>query len=590
LKPSAPKPKQPVKVNGTSKQSAINLDSDDEEPVPTVEFEHEEEELDPAQPYPSVVQQIRLPLNTDVLHIAVPALAPPSDLQPADTTPPIFGRKIVFAIACADYSVRVVSLPLNPPPDAVKAPSSSGKLSFGEEITSIPIYAGHQDIPRGVSVTWTSQSELNQKEPSDDEMDVDGDATAAPARRSPRKKQARSRSIAGEATGFELLVASHTDELGGLLNIWRFTLTEASVKISNPVSPYHTITLHRPATRVVFNKAQYPKSRHSQLLITDKSGTARIFDPFAARDQRAGVKPSKRGAFIASFKTGFENTKTTAPPILATRKAIVDATWVSDGHHVLALLADGEWGVWDVNRSGPSPPADPYAFSLRGFVGISDNERASDDPSSPKARTGRNSLAPMTPNTRQKKVETLFHSSLSNSPIPPRGGISVASSSASQGEQVEDSVVMWYGAEVHRIPDLAKFWARTVTGSKGNSLPGPGLLHLQDLSMLGEAITSVGQFRKETRTTVPRDILIAGEHRLVIATTTPKEVREGLSANSARERAEEEDAKKADNALLIRGELDLGGMDRLLGDMEGSDTRNLVLGNPRKVLFASSTA
>ena len=56
------------------------------------------------------------------------------------------------------------------------------------------------------------------------------------------------------------------------------------------------------------------------------------------------------------------------------------------------------------------------------------------------------------------------------------------------------------------------------------------------------------------------------------------------------DQAEEKETRKTDQALLARGELDLGGMDRLLENMEGSGSHSLLLGNPRKVLFASSTS
>lgn len=580
------------------------IDSDDEEPAkaaaelppPKAEFEEEEEELDPEKPYPSVIQQLRLSLNTEVLYIAVPQGPAASQLRPEDTVPPIFSTKIVFAVTCTDYSVRIITLPLNPPPDASKQRPLDGKSPYGEEIIRIPAHAGHQTVPRGVSLTWTSRSEPRHKQSPDGEMEVDGgEGATAPRSRSPRKKQARSRSATGgDGEGFDLLVASHSAELGGLLKLWRFHLTETSIKFTIPISPYQTLTLGKPATKVAFNTAQYPKRRHSQLLIADSSGVAHIYDPFAPRKRSAAGGIAETGAFVALFRTSFENAKAnvSSPPALAARKAIIDAAWASDGHHILALLADGEWGIWDIDRSGPNPPSDLSAFSLRGFVGTSESERSGGGSSSPKSRGGRSSLAPMTPNTRRRKEETLFHGSSSSS-IPTRGGISVASSPSENGAPNEDSVVIWYGTEVHRIPDLAKFWTRTVASDSGSSLPGPGLSQIHDIPLLGESITSIDQFgttTKEARMAVPRDILISAEHRLIITANATQPVDRDLTTIFAREQAEEQDVRRRDQALLARGELDLGGMDRLLEDMEGSGSHTLVLGNPRKVLFASSTS
>jgi hypothetical protein len=604
IKKAAPLPKQPAKpakVNGTSNDVIMIIDSDDEEPAkpaapPEAEFEDEEEELDPDQPYPSFVQTLRLALHTEVLHIAVPQIPAVSSLRTADTMPAIFGKKIVFTVTCADCSVRIITLPLRPPPNPTTEKPLNAKPQYGEETVKV---LGHQSMPRGVTMTWTSRSEPTIKDTSDDDMEVDGeeDATATPGRRR-RKQQSRSRSRTTGGEGYDLLVASHSAEMGGLLKIWRFQLAEAAVTATQPVAPYKTLTLRKSASRIAFNTAQYPKRRHSQLLIADATGTARIYDVFApgSRKRRASGSQSESGAFTATFRSTFEPVKSNAPAVLAGRKAIVDANWISDGRHILALLADGEWGVWDVDRSGPSPPADPAAFSLRGFVGTSEKESNTGGPSSPK-RGARSSLAPMTPDTRRRKEETLFQGSPSITAVAPRGGISIAALNGSSGAAAEDSVLIWYGSEIHRIADLMKFWTRTVSASNGASLPGPGLTQVQDVSLLGEAITSISQFDttpQASRMAVSRDMLVSAEHRLIITTSASKPVGRDFNSMFVQDQAETEEARKTDLALLSHGELDLGGMDRLLNDMEGSATlgKSLILGNgnPRKVLFASSTA
>lgn len=600
----APKPQ---KVNGGNNDAIMIIDSDDDEParapaaqpMPQAEFEDEEEELDPEQPYPSIVQQIRLSFNTEVLHIAVPQVPTPSALRPADTIPAIFSKKLVFTATCADSTIRVVTLPLSPPPHSAKEKPLSASSHYGEEVVK---FHGHQSIARGVTMTWTSRAELSARHDTDDEMDVDADvmadAGATPGRRR-RTQRSRSRSRPATAAGFDILVATHSAEVGGLFKIWRFELTETSLNVSHPIAPYRTVTLRKPASSIAFNTAQYPKRRHSQLLVTDLTGTARIYDSFALASRRRNASgQTESGAFIATFKSTFESVKSTSltPPILATRKAIIDAAWTSDGRHILALLADGEWGVWDCDQSGPTPPTDPASFSLRGFVGTSDKETSSNGPSSPK-RGGRSSLAPMTPNTRRRKEDTLFHGSSSGASVPLRGGVSVASSMSSNGAVSEDSVMIWYGSEVYRIADLAKFWTRNVSASRGQSLPGPGLSQMHDIPLLGESITSIAQFDTSaaaSRMAIGRDVLIAAEHRLIISASTNQPQERDVFAPTA---AEEEASRRADQALLTRGELDIGGMDRLLEDMEssgggggGGGLKSLTMGNPRKVLFASSGA
>ncbi|KAI4668744.1 uncharacterized protein J4E78_002572 [Alternaria triticimaculans] len=599
LKKTAPPPKQPAKpakVNGTSKDAIMIIDSDDDEPakaaaepLPKAEFEDEEEELDPDQPYASIVQQLSLSLSTQVLHIAVPQIPSASTLRPADTIPPIFSQNIVFTVACADSTICIITLPLSPPPHVAKDKLHGVKPQFGENVVKVH---GHQSIPMGVTMTWTARGEPSSAEDGDDDVDMDEEEEDTANSR--RKPQSRTDG------GFGILVASHSAELGGLLKLFRFELSETALQVSHPVAPYKTLALSKPASRIAFNTAQYPKPRHSQLLIADSAGTTRIYDPFTLpiRKRRGSGSRAEPGAFVGTFRSSFESVKNVAltPAVLPSRKAIIDAAWASDGRHIIALLADGEWGVWDVDRSGPSPPADPSAFSLRGYVGTAEKEGTSGGASSPK-RGSRNSLAPMTPNTRKRKEETLFQGSASSSTVATRGGVSVASIRSNNGVSAEDSILIWYGSEIHRIADLMKFWTRTASASSGGSLPGPGLQQ-QDVVLCGESITSVSQFdttAQASRMAVPRDILISAEHRLIITASTSQPLGRDLNAMFAREKVEDETSTRTDQALLTRGELDLGGMDRMLESMEGSGTsaaasKNLTMGGPRKVLFASSAA
>lgn len=601
-------PPQLARLNGSGDDAIMIIDSDDENgnasapaASPTAleaAFDDEAAELDPEQPYPSVVQQVCLALGTAVLHIAVPPVPAVSPLRPAETVPPVFGSKMVFAVVCADCTTRVITLPLNPPPDAAKQQRLNFKSQIGEEVIKIH---GHQSIPKGVTITWTARGETSFPGDGEDAMDLDdeADATATPGRRR-RKQQLRSRSNTHSTevqAGFDLLVASHSSELGGLLKIWRFELTAASPNFAHPIAPYRTLYLSKPASRIAFNTANYPKQRHSHLLVTDFAGLVRVYNPFTTPDhkRRTGGIQNDQGSFIATFRSNFESVKnsTLTPPVLARRKAIIDAAWTSDGHHILVLLADGEWGIWDVDRSGLSPPVDPSAFSLRGFVGTSDMESSTSGVSSPK-RGARNTLAPMTPNTRRRKEENLFQGSSSRSTATPQGGISVTSSLSASGGASEESVLIWYGSELYRIADLAKFWARTASADRGAARSGPGL-QSQYVSLFGEAITSVSQFDitpQAARMAIARDILISTEHRLIISTSTSQSPGQDFNAISAQRQQDDDFTRKVDQALLSRGELDLGGVDRLLENMEGSSTvtRTLTMGGPRKVLFASSAA
>jgi hypothetical protein len=160
--------------------------------------------------------------------------------------------------------------------------------------------------------------------------------------------------------------------------------------------------------------------------------------------------------------------------------------------------------------------------------------------------------------------------------------------SSPNGAEVEDSAIIWYGREIYRIADVSKFWARTASAGNGNSLPSPSISQIQDISLHGESITSLLQFdttSQASRMAVPRDILVSAEHRLIINTNTAQSLGRDFSSMFAQEQAEHDEAMRTDQA-------DLGGMDRLLEGMDnsGAISKSLTLGNPRKVLFASSAA
>ncbi|KAF2001095.1 hypothetical protein P154DRAFT_490917 [Amniculicola lignicola CBS 123094] len=602
-------PKPAPKVNGASSDAIMIIDSDDDEPPapqppPQAEFEDDEEELDPDEPYPSIIQQLRLSLNTEVLHIAVPQIPPVASIRSVDSVPAIFSNKMVFTVACADYSVRVVTLPLNPPSDAAKATVVNSKSQCGEEVIRIPSHAGHQTIPGGIAMTWTSRSSpMFEGEDTEDEMDVDEeeDSSTTPRRRRAGRRQSRSRSGRRDgAEGFDLLVASHSRELGGLLKIWRFELSEQSVTASNPISAYQTLSLPSPATHIAFSSAQSPKRRHSQLLITDTSGSARIYDPFAVPPKRRRAS-SKPGCYVAHFRSTWESSSSATPftsPTLARHKSILSAAWTSDGRSIFALLSDGEWGIWDTDRTGPNPPADPSSFSIRGYLDSADRTRSSNNPSSPKSRNRHSSLAPSTPNTKKVKEVNLFEGAPTGPSIPNHGGVSVASLQSDNGGAPEDAVIVWYGSDVYRIANLSQFWTRTASGNAAGGFLSPGLSRIQGLPLFGEAITSISQFAtttKEARMAIPRDVLVAGEHRLVVLTSVAQAEGRDLNGLFQKERSEMEELRQTDRALLGRGELDLGGVERLLGDMEAGGSGSaafgsMVLGGQRKVGFTNSTS
>ncbi|KAL1642726.1 hypothetical protein SLS58_005230 [Diplodia intermedia] len=593
------------KVNGTS-NDAVMIDLTDDEPSqapPTVvdddvEFESEEEEEDEAEPYPPVVQQLDLPLGTEVLYMSFPQVPTISPYRPADLIPPIFNERIVLSVVCADSSVRVVTLPLTPPSHARKAADrSKSKAPYGEQVLRIEGQHGHQSIPRGITMTWSSRT----SDTFPDGMEMDADASDDDDTDSFRSRKLIQ---SDEPLEWDLIVASHSVEVTGLLHIFRIPLVLKDNQFSftaEPVFPYQTQYLSSPATRVYFSSSQFPSPRHLQLLVADSKGSVKVYDPLApprARPRSAGrdvVIEPKPGAWIASFSTSFEIPKhiKASNPYLARRKGILDAKWASDGKSIVALLSDGEWGVWAMDgastaRNASTKPVS--TFALRGYVsGAEHKASTSTGPAQVKPSSKSLTLAPMTPNTRRTREETLFHGPVATPTTDSsHGGVSISSSfTAVGGGQVEDSIVIFYGDDLYRIPNLQQFWSRSTHSTSSGSLYGPGLTRVDGASLYGEPVTDVEQFGKPkgaaARMGVPRDLLVVGERRIVVLATVSPEAKAGGNL-FARELEATDRTDRVDQDLLRRGELDIGGMDRMLDTLASGGAGTLGAGGPQGAL------
>ncbi|KAF2085349.1 hypothetical protein K490DRAFT_18819, partial [Saccharata proteae CBS 121410] len=566
LKPSNHAGDGKQQVNGTS-SDAVMIDLTEDEPVETAaptseeesEYETEEEEEESA-PYPPVVQHLDMPLGAEVLHLAFPHIPPVSSLRPADSIPGIFTKRIVLSVACADCSVRIITLPLAPFHDALKAIRSA-------QVLRIEGQHGHQSIPTGLAMAWTSRDPSTFESTEDmEDSDDDGDARMI-------------RSFAQNQTGlreWDIVIASHSVELTGLLHIFRIPILMGENQWSlskDPIFPYQTQHLPSPAVQVTFSPAQHPNRRHLQLLVADMKGSVKVYDPLAPSKVRPRSSHSTRdsetklGAWIASFATRYEMSKdsTSGLPGLAQRKRVLDVQWASEGGSIIALLSDGEWGVWDVDGLNPGKTTNKSTskFAIGGFVNT-----ASSSSIAPR-QTGTNrsmALAPMTPNTRRTKEESLFHGSPENPTGISRGGISVASSLNHSGSRMEDSIIIWYNENIYRIPNLQAYWNRGAA-----SLSGPGIISIEGVSLYGELCNGVEQFAQKShaaRMGVPRDLLITGEHRFIVLSSTPTQATGGLFSNL--NPIDDLETSRIDQTLLDSGELDLGGVDRLIDSMEQS--------------------
>ncbi|KAI9822379.1 MAG: hypothetical protein M1827_000098 [Pycnora praestabilis] len=634
------------KVNGTSSDAIMIIDSDDEEPTKPTEkqeshndgpiYEDDEEEFDPSEPYPPILQDLNLMFGTDVLHLSFLNL-------PSEKLPPIFSHKLVVAVACADCTVRIITLPLTPPSPASKAQKDlrsndgfgnveSGRC--GEQVLILGNNTGHRTIPNGVSMSITPRHNPI-RDSADMDEDEDDDNPSHPVSSGIRPSASRSRSRIRQSTEeneWDLLLASHSPEISGLLLLYRIPIiTEISEsKTEHLIStehilPFQTQYLPSPASNISFNPSLYPARRHPHLLVTDTKGGVRIYECFPpqSRDrsssgQRSSVQERpdvEQGSWLISLYPGFESSKQpgSTPNGLGRRKQIVNAQWCLGGKGVIVLLSDGEWGVWDIEGAGPGAKKGPLQgegnrlgvqggaltqFSIRGQVDGSLAESSTLGRSSTSESKTSSKLAPMTPGTRRVREEVLFSGPSAGITSFSQAGICVTRT-AGQGpnKQEDEALLFWHEGNVVALPSMLAYWQKEINGGGGSgSLFTSGRRdrpsRIDGLNLYGELNNGVDQFPQvlpnnaDTAPSQP-EILVALEHRLVILMTA----RRAPSRSENMFQQQPEEKSPVDQQLLARGELDVSGMDRMLasmanGDQRNGTTRNGAIGK-RKVGFVS---
>ncbi|KZF24682.1 hypothetical protein L228DRAFT_266995 [Xylona heveae TC161] len=645
FKATAHKQAPKARVNGTSSDAVMLLDSDDEatptkaQPAPPEEpeFLDEEEEFDELEPYLPIIQDLDLFLGLDVLDVTFPQIDPLASNLRSGSRPPVLSQKIIIGAVCSDETIRVISVPLTPPSPASKARqglavSRCGDGRWGESMLVLGGPSAHQETPSGIAMTFTAPALETSIE---DDTDME-DVGTAQRQKEPEARE-RSRSTTPGEKDWDLLVASHSPEINGLLLVYRISIIDKlsgsgkkpDYTIStNFVPPFQTQHLSSPATCIAFNPSPYPARRHSQLLVAETSGAVRIFECLPPRSDTLSTTSAEilpdQAHWLASFYPGFAGAKHKFQNPLAPsyRKQVLDAQWTSGGSSITVLLGDGEWGVWDLE--GVSPGAKKHllqgqrsspgivggattTFNLRGWidnVAVQSSSSSSGNTERRVASKGdkQSKLVPMTPGTRRTRQELLFSGpqSASSSTAFSRGGLSISPSvrsgkgrgltgaTTSEASSDDETIVMWHGKTVAMVPRLQSYWQRqhsqSVGAGKGNLFVSPDarLIKLDAADLQGEAITAIDQFHTPTPSTPPmRDILIAGEHRIVIfSTPLPEPSRTFFGIDRDEEPTAlggsfashvPTTAAAMDQQLLSQGELDLNGMDRMLADMDGGE-------------------
>jgi hypothetical protein len=503
-------------------------------------FEDEEDETDPDTPYSNIIQEIDLNLGSTVLYIATPSLPSQASQRPA-----IAKDDAIVAVHTADKKVSVLRIPLAP-----CSPRNSREAAESIMDSKIDMPVGKNminDISIKISTRFSSGISQTQTEPES-----------------------------------VIRVAAVSD----VLRLWR--LPTSANEIFDEETTFQKLPLPSKATKVSF----HPSTSSAKTLLVDTQGSVRIYDASAPKDPN--LRPSssdsmsidgeEAGKWVMTFQTPFHALSQEHPTVPA-RKVVLDAKWILGGRAILALLQDGEWGVWDfsVTAQNNKPVGD---FVLHGFLGSAANAAPTD---SGKQRKGSSKLAPMTPNTRKTKSQNFFSGATKASGAVSKGGICVAGNETITG-QTDESVMLWYDGEVYTIPNVQQFWQRSLNASSSGvgSLYAPGLSHIPDVNMMNEHITSISQFSAKFSSSglgqmnTPRDFLVSAEHRFIIhQATRPPVPSKGLFEKAAATAAAAPTDR--DQRMLDSGELDIGGMDRMLDSMTNGGAART-----RRVGFAAS--
>ncbi|KAI9666540.1 MAG: hypothetical protein M1821_004476 [Bathelium mastoideum] len=565
----------PAKVNGAS-QDVIVIDSDDEEPqqsskkhkphVEQAEFEQEEEEYDHTRPSPPIVQTYDIRFGSEVLEIALPPVPPCSPSQFPEHLPDYLSNNALIAVACADCSVRLVSIPLAPPSHSAKA-----EQYIGQQTLSIGGPLQHQENINCISLTWTKY-ESDDSEDDDEDMEAEGNVGRS------------------QQPSWQFLIASHSAQYSGSLLIHKVPLLpdkDGGILAEERISTIRNQYLKCPLSSLAFSNSHIHLDAPVILLTLDRKESVRLYNPFVSPaavthpNSRRAVEDEPSGAWLTSFIPGFLATRpSSSSPDIAHKKRVIDTQWVLNSTAIISLLSGGELGIWYINNTLTSSGrtvmgAANAQLAISGYLPSAEDSET---------RTGAKTrgLTPATPNTRKTRTADFLTGSSGKTGIV-RGGIRVMPLSTSDPES-DERVLIWYDNQVYAIPSFKTYWQRHVPNQGGKTpVRGATLPKVEDLELQGERCNGVEHL---PGTGIPPtglpELLIVGEHRLTFVTKEPEASRPA-SSQALVPAARDVEMDDADQTLLEREELDLGGVNRLLDGMGGNAADQRP---PRRVGFA----
>ncbi|KAH8175018.1 nucleoporin NUP37 [Sarocladium implicatum] len=491
---------QQSKQNGSSDDAVMIIDSDEDD-VPAKgkgddkpEFEDEIE----VGPFPEIVQSLDLAFPSPVLHVAAMPMSSCASDEAAWQGATVLTEKIVVAVACADRENFVMTLPLTPPSSESKTQAKSSafkadKGTWGETLLSLGRCTKASD---GIAITVAK-----------------GKGSQA------AQKSARA------------IVAVHSREASGILRLWEIPL-DTKTKRNAIMEPFQTEYLPNPLSGISFNP-----THTTQLLAIAPSDGVRIYDyalPSLPDPEDNGLYPSQ-GSWLLTLYQPFSRPS-------SSRKPILDAAWIAHGRAIFALLADGMWGIWDVDGSSPSASGSSMSnklkpgvrgaaiteFSVSGYVEGANSLRNNTGHVRENSNSGE--FAPMTPHTRRQATTSLISSSMTDRLATIKGGLSVFGLPPTGSSQPDESVALWVGSQEHVavITGVYRFWEtqlRKGAGSGVNLFSGAQptrMIKLLELSMglMGERCCGVDLLlnaeAEQGDGGLPVDVVVQGETRFVV--------------------------------------------------------------------------
>jgi hypothetical protein len=565
--------------------------SDDDEPTQSQqpakpEFEDGDEEIDPSHPYHDILRTLEIPLGAASLSLAFPNV--PNSIS-STSCPSLLKDHVVAAVACSDLSMRIVVIPLTPPP-----PEQIDASAIGVQILRVAGNGFHQDLLTAIALTFTG--------------DLDDSREETGARK------------------WSLLVASTSCTGRGLLLIHQIPINgnrlSADASDLLPVRREY-VRASMMAARLTFNTSPFPDERHSTLLITvPEASCVKLYQVFKrqthGRNRRGSVGTTdsvsstrsnpnlsaNSGKFLISLLP--EYPLTDSFDLTHRRKSVLDAKWVLGGKAVVALLEDGEWGVWDLEAAGPAAPSNSNLIKGQsntvGIVGgsfmrfaIKGSITTSATTSRPEKQiTASKGLVTATPHTRKVQAQGLFSGSdqAAVSSQTRTGSICVSPLPESP---LDESILINYGTQNLHIPSVLGYW-KTSAWRKGSLSANTSSSLLPSLRLSDEPIKSISLLPTFTEREEPAfgsrqraNFMVSTSSRLVLFVGPLVDAPEERPVSRGQPITFNIGRTTTDQSLLQQGVLDVDGMDRILDTME-SPAQSQVLSRSRSQNQAAFTS